>query len=118
MDRCPICRGRLDTEAQCQRCGADLSLVIQTHNKAEDLSSQAIKQMADGKFIQAQHLLEQALALEHSPFRQQLLEFVLQCNINNTPAHLSEIYHSQTTVDSTKKVSLLKRISSSFRTHS
>ncbi len=118
MERCPICRGRLDAEAQCQRCGAELALAVKARNEAKNLTSQAIKLMTDGEFIQAEHLIEQTLALEHSQFKQQLLEFVRQCITNDSPAHHSEIARSHLLVDSTEKIPLLKRISKSFRAHS
>jgi len=118
MERCPICRGRLDAETQCRRCGADLTLASQTQAEAESLTSQAIKQMLDDNFVQSKHFLEQSLALEHNSFNHQLLKFVHQCINSNSPAHISENAPSQLLVDSPKKLPLLKRISKSFRAHS
>ncbi len=79
MQRCPICRGRINDNAECQRCGADLSLAQQAREQAESLTRQALKLIAWGEFTQAESLLTKAQLLEYSPFNQHVLGFVRQC---------------------------------------
>ncbi len=76
MSRCPICRGRINDEHQCKRCGADLVSVNQIENQAGERLSQAIKDISDNKLAHAEQLLEQVLTLKRSDFAQNILAFV------------------------------------------
>jgi len=98
LERCPICRGRVNDEAQCKRCNADLSFVIQAKKDAEDLTQRAITQMEREKYANAERSLVLALSLEHSDIRSKMLAFVRYEQIN-----------------SNKKVSFLQRITKPFR---
>ncbi|MBE9128668.1 MULTISPECIES: tetratricopeptide repeat protein [unclassified Coleofasciculus] len=74
---CPVCRAvyrplkdtpeSWDTESSsisplCRRCGADLSPLIQLHDQAIWYYNQALKQLDQGNYSQAQVMVEQALA--------------------------------------------------------
>ncbi len=96
MERCPICRGRMNDKAQCKRCGAELCFVIQARNEAENLTQQAIKQIESDEYAKAEHFLGLALALEHSPIRSEMLAF--------TRHELEKLANSK------RKVSFLRRI--------
>lgn len=76
MLRCPICRGRVNNEQQCQRCRADLVKVNQIANQADERLAQAIKDISDNKLAHAEQLLKQALTLKQSDFMQRVLAFV------------------------------------------
>ncbi|HFE38227.1 MAG TPA: hypothetical protein ENK06_07395 [Gammaproteobacteria bacterium] len=75
MERCPICRGRINEAMQCCRCGADLQLASQTQNDAERLTERAMDCLCLGDFEQARKLLLKVVALRDSVFIRQLLAF-------------------------------------------
>ena len=77
MERCPICRGRVNNACQCQRCGADLGVVCEARNEAEAFIRRAIACMAEEEFRQAEYWLKASLTLERSLFGHQLLGFVM-----------------------------------------
>ena len=82
MDRCPICRGRINENEECKRCGAALSLLIQIEQQVNELTSQALWHIGNSQFTQAKLLLEEAQLLRHSPF-QQVLGFIHNCMRGN-----------------------------------
>ena len=76
MERCPICRGRIVPEAQCGRCGADLTLPLQAEAEAIKLTQKALCYIEKDDFHSAEQLLNQALALKIDPLPQTLLTFI------------------------------------------
>ncbi|NOZ54416.1 MAG: hypothetical protein GXP08_15005 [Gammaproteobacteria bacterium] len=77
MERCPICRGRLDkVTLLCGRCGANLEWAELAQSNAKIVTKQAVASLLQGHLVQAEHLLVQAQSLEDSPFVRQLLGFI------------------------------------------
>ncbi len=84
MDRCPICRGRINNNAECQRCNADLLLLLQTEKEAKRLSHQAFNCISNGKYIRAETLLNASQFLYFSHFNQNVLVFIQDCIRNES----------------------------------
>ncbi|VAW56040.1 hypothetical protein MNBD_GAMMA07-944 [hydrothermal vent metagenome] len=78
MDRCPICHGRINDNAECKRCNADLLLLIQTEIEAKRLTHEAFNCLLSGKYIQAEAFLSASQLLCFSQFKQNVLEFIQQ----------------------------------------
>ncbi len=87
MERCPICRGRIVPEAQCGRCGADLTLPLQAETEAIKLIQKALCCIEEDDFHSAEQLLKQSLLLKSDPLPQALLMFAR--------AHVQGIYRCQ-----------------------
>ncbi len=76
MERCPICRGRIEPNALCSRCGADLKLPLLTATQAQAFTLQAVRCLAEGDFSAAEQQLRSALRLQNNPLTRTLLGFV------------------------------------------
>ncbi|MCF6356082.1 MAG: hypothetical protein L3J26_13455 [Candidatus Polarisedimenticolaceae bacterium] len=76
MERCPICRGRIMPDAQCGRCGADLTLSLQAETEAVRLTKKALCHIEEDDIHNAEKLLNRALALKNDPLPQALLVFI------------------------------------------
>ena len=67
MERCPGCRGRLNAEPACPRCGCELGLVRRAEAQAQQRLAQALQAWAQGDAQQARAQVQAALRLVHSP---------------------------------------------------
>ena len=76
MERCPNCKGRYKNEDTCQRCGMDLSRLIQIENQVRRLEHAAIHKILDQDAFTAERMLQDALALQKSPSAEALLDFI------------------------------------------
>jgi len=79
MDRCPICRGRISDNAECQRCSADLALLFQTEKEAKALSRQALNCISNGDYAQAKIFINASQFLFFSALNQTILDFIQDC---------------------------------------
>ncbi len=63
--KCPVCRARYQTgqQALCRRCGADLTMLIQLHDRALWHYRRAIELLRAQDYPAAQAQLQQAIAL-------------------------------------------------------
>jgi len=67
MDRCPICRARLEGAATCRRCRAELGSALAAAAAAVALEGRAMACLALGQPLQATRLLQRARRLRASP---------------------------------------------------
>lgn len=73
MNRCPICRGRVDAAlARCTRCDTDLHFVMQIERICDNHCRVAIKSLHSGDVEQARFYASKALDLKCTPFTQTL----------------------------------------------
>ena len=76
MERCPICRARLNGKWLCPRCGSDLSLLLKIERRVRLLEKNAVIRVAAGEMEQAEQVLDEALRLKPTPLARVLLRFV------------------------------------------
>ena len=76
MERCPNCKARYKGEDTCQRCGMDLSRLVQIENQVRHLERAAIQKILDQEAFTAERILNEALILQKSPSAKTLLDFV------------------------------------------
>jgi hypothetical protein len=76
MERCPICRARLNGQWLCPRCGSDLSLPLKIEQRVQLLEKNAVIRVAAGEMEQAEQVLDEALRLKPTPLVRVLLRFV------------------------------------------
>jgi len=78
MERCPICRARLQEGPVCSRCGTDLSVLLSIETQAEALERQAVVLLSAGNLIEAQRVAKQALQFRRNPLVLALAGFLTQ----------------------------------------
>ena len=76
MERCPNCKARYKGEDTCQRCGMELSRLIQIENQVRHLERVAIQKILAQDAFAAEKILNDALILQNSPSAKILLDFV------------------------------------------
>jgi tRNA(Ile2) C34 agmatinyltransferase TiaS len=76
MERCPVCRARLDAKTECRRCGTDLSRLILIERQADSLTRRAVARFTTLEPAEAARALEQASRLKTDPLTRALLGFV------------------------------------------
>ena len=76
MERCPNCKARYKGEDTCQRCGMDLSRLVQIENQVRHLERVAIQKILVQEAFAAERILNDALILQKSPSTKILLDFV------------------------------------------
>ncbi|BCU06205.1 hypothetical protein [Allochromatium tepidum] len=76
MERCPNCRARLGEEANCRRCGLDLSRLIETEAAAERLLTQGVGFLLAGDQEAARRSLAHSRALRDTDLVRSLLGFL------------------------------------------
>jgi hypothetical protein len=76
MQRCPICRARLNGQSLCPRCGSDLSLPLKIQQRVQRLERDAVKRIAADEPARAEALLVEALRLQPTALARVLLGFV------------------------------------------
>jgi predicted amidophosphoribosyltransferase len=76
MERCPVCKAKFKENPVCYRCGTDLSVLLRIERQAELLEQQAVALYGAGHLSEAQQLAKQSLALQRSPPRGWLVEFL------------------------------------------
>ena len=76
MERCPICRARLNGKSLCPRCGADLSLPQEIEQRVQELEINAVMRIAAGQRERAARVLGEALRLKSTPLARVLQRFV------------------------------------------
>lgn len=67
MERCPVCRARLQGQALCPRCGTDFSLALCARDEAGRLLACAVDAWARGDAACASRQAAAALALHRTP---------------------------------------------------
>jgi hypothetical protein len=67
MERCPHCRARFKGEAECYRCGCDLTLLLRVESQAQHLEHFAVQRLACGDLKGAKRALEHAQELQYRP---------------------------------------------------
>ena len=78
MERCPVCRARLNDGPVCRRCGTDLTLALLIEARAEQLVREAVQCMARHDWPGAEHAVQEALRLRQGSFARTLLGFIQQ----------------------------------------
>lgn len=76
MERCPNCKARYKGENTCQRCGMELSRLVQIENQVRHLERVAIQKILAQEAFAAERILNDALILQNSPSAKILLDFV------------------------------------------
>ena len=76
MERCPNCRARLGEDANCRRCGLDLSRLIETEAAAERLLTQGVGFLLAGDREAARRSLARSRALRDTDLVGSLLGFL------------------------------------------
>ncbi|MBI4753910.1 MAG: hypothetical protein HY778_00480 [Betaproteobacteria bacterium] len=76
MDRCPACRGRLDENQVCGRCGCDFSLARRAEEQARRIAGLAVRAWARGERAQARAWAQRSLSLHRSGLAQAVLMLV------------------------------------------
>ncbi|MEA3411798.1 MAG: hypothetical protein U9R74_09685 [Pseudomonadota bacterium] len=76
MERCPVCRARLNGNPECRRCGTNLSQPILIEQRSDSLTRLAVNRLATLEPVEAANALEQALTLKTDPLTRALLGFV------------------------------------------
>ena len=67
MERCPICKARLQKGTTCPRCGADISIPLDIERQSEILLNNALKQLKTGNISAAKQAVEQSIQLKAQP---------------------------------------------------
>ncbi len=76
MERCPNCKARYKDGDTCQRCGMDLSRLVQIENQVRCLEHVAIQKILNQDAFAAERILKDALTLQKSPSAKTLLDFI------------------------------------------
>ncbi len=76
MERCPICRSRLNGKWLCPRCGSDLSLPLKIEQRAQLFEQNAVIRIAAGEMEQAERVLDEAMSLKSTLLLRVLQMFV------------------------------------------
>ncbi|MTW21713.1 hypothetical protein [Allochromatium palmeri] len=76
MERCPNCRARLGEEANCRRCGLDLSRLIETEQAAERLLIAGVGHLLADEREAARQSLLRSRALHDTDLVGSLLDFL------------------------------------------
>jgi len=63
MDKCPICRGIIVEDYQCQRCGADLAVLCHLRGQSIKLCEQALNWLQKNELKKANELANKAVFL-------------------------------------------------------
>ena len=71
--RCPVCNARWDGGDRCPRCGADLSLLVQTISHAQHLLQRAIQEFNLSNFTQSKRLAQKSVNIKSSDTAQKLI---------------------------------------------
>lgn len=89
MERCPICRARLQQTETCPRCGSDLTAVLQVEKQAAQRRQQVRTLLYAYEYEQAQQAAQQALELKYDKFLALVYHYL--CTRNKTNSTLNGI---------------------------
>jgi glutamyl-tRNA reductase len=89
MERCPVCRARLNAPV-CRRCGADFSQAEWQEKQAQQTVREALRVWQMGHIEPAAVLLQQSLQQKHEEVVEQLLECLLQQLLHQAIQHLKQ----------------------------
>ncbi|MFK5969417.1 MAG: hypothetical protein QM487_04750 [Candidatus Marithrix sp.] len=78
MERCAICKGRLQ-ENICSRCGADLTMLLTIEQQTNNQLNNALIQLSKGNLEQAKLAVEKSLQLKREPLTVALYDFINSC---------------------------------------
>jgi len=76
MNKCPHCRGQINTTHQCLRCGADLELRFTIEQQANYHCHRAIAALQERQYSEANLQIERALVLTKNDFSIALQGFI------------------------------------------
>lgn len=76
MQRCPVCRARLNSKTDCRRCGSDLHLAIAMEKKAQEFFQQALQELQSADKVAAKSSLQSAVLIHNKPLYQHLLNCI------------------------------------------
>ena len=77
MERCPVCKAKFKDNPICYRCGTDLSTLLRIERQAKLLEQRAVACYGAGHRSEAYRVAKQSLALQRSPLRDWLVEFLV-----------------------------------------
>jgi hypothetical protein len=75
MERCPVCKARLQGAEECPRCGLELRLPLKIQADARALDARVLAALAAGDPATARALAKGAQALESTPLRARMVRF-------------------------------------------
>ena len=78
MERCTICKGRLQANV-CSRCGADLTILLTIEQQTNNQLNNAIIQLSKGNLQQAKLAIKNSLQLKREPLAVALYDFINSC---------------------------------------
>lgn len=76
MERCPLCKARLRTKTTCNRCEADLNLVLAIESEAKQQAVRAVHNLLVGNLEATSSLAASACDLHTTPFHHALSGFI------------------------------------------
>jgi len=85
MERCPLCNARLRAKNICNRCEADLSLLLAIESEAEQLTARAVRNMLAGEMKAASSQASVACNLNATPFHRALTGFIDTIVLDSEP---------------------------------
>lgn len=78
MERCPICRARLQQAEVCPRCGSELATVLQVEKQAAQCQQQVRDLLYAYDYEQAHQAAQQALQLKYDKFLALVYHFLCE----------------------------------------
>ncbi|WP_457576882.1 hypothetical protein [Desulfomarina sp.] len=88
MERCPVCRRRLNDDDVCGRCGADLTVLQAIEEHAGCCRHLAMKNLAAGDYGVAADFAEKSLRLRKTAFSVALSGFCAELAANDEKNNL------------------------------
>lgn len=76
MERCPLCNARLRGKSTCNRCEADLHLLLTIKSEAEQLGAGAVHSLLTGEKQRAGRQTNAAQNLHNTTFHRALSGFI------------------------------------------
>ena len=92
MERCPLCNARLRAKNICNRCEADLSLLLTIESEAEQLAARAVRNMLAGEMDAASSQATIACDLHATPFHRALAGFIETMVLDSEPGSFPANY--------------------------
>lgn len=80
MEKCPICKGRIEADNHCRRCGADLTILLIINKRHFVYCKLAIEAILANKIDQALIFVKQAQQLYQSNLSYFLLSLCAKIN--------------------------------------
>ncbi|MFB3788228.1 MAG: hypothetical protein ACE15F_17860 [bacterium] len=83
---CPTCKVAFSNQANCRRCGSDLSLLMRAATRAWELREAARRGLLQGRFVEAWKHARQAQAVQRTPRGERLEAYARHAMKFHAPA--------------------------------